>query len=437
MVGPSDETSGRVTSMLPATSVVPLVGVITTPAARAEPLPPSCRPYACRMYPPPTGPDLTAEQCQELDDTFLSSDPYGYFSARIRMMLWWAESDVDSHKHALAAPDHREHHEPETLARFSRLLGQPMGFIPETLPSSIATQVATDAYALRHHAAESLVRLTAALSQRRSAGKSCVWETLSTGPNQLGQVVDQIRESFSSAEAPMQFARLVVQEQDLQSGMTDQLASASNVFADWLNFAIALLVGHELQLNAAHNKVKHGLSVRARDDLKVTFATTPPNADGTIPVGALTGPDAVDIFDCPVIEVLAQAPRVDGHSQGLELTQLRVDVPAVLAETYMIAWAHGAMFHVAAAKHFAGRSHPPKYLTAPAHPGYPVGGPHPDHVSGKAPVGMRFPLTTPPGGEPTRRPPGLAFRDVFIPFTFTGSAMRNGRVVADETTEEA
>lgn len=102
MVGPSDETSGRVTSMLPATSVVPLVGVITTPAARAEPLPPSCRPYACRMYPPPTGPDLTAEQCQELDDTFLSSDPYGYFSARIRMMLWWAESDVDSHKHALA-----------------------------------------------------------------------------------------------------------------------------------------------------------------------------------------------------------------------------------------------------------------------------------------------------------------------------------------------
>ena len=255
MVGPSDEVRGRVTPVLPATSVATLVGVITTPAARAEPLPPGCRPYACRMYPPPTGPDLTAEQCQELDDTFLSSDPYGYFSARIRMMLWWAEPDVDSHKHALAAPAHRGHHEPETLAQFSRLLGQPVGFIPETSPSSIATQVATDAYALRHHAAESLVRLTAALSQRGSAGKSCVWETLSTGPNQLGQVVDQIREAFSSAEAPMQFARLVVQEQDLQSGMTDQLASASNVFADWLNFAIALLVGHELQLNAAHNKV--------------------------------------------------------------------------------------------------------------------------------------------------------------------------------------
>lgn len=436
MVGPSDEVGGRVTPVLPATSVATLVGVIATPAARVEPLPPGCRPYACRMYPPPTGPNLTAEQCQELDDTFLSSDPYGYFSARIRMMLRWAEPDGESHKHAPAAPDHRGHHGTEPLARFSHLLGQPAGFIPETSPSSIATQVATDAYALRHHAAESLVRLTAALSQRRSAGEPCVWETLSTGPNQLGRVVDQIREAFSSAEAPMQFARLVVKEQDLQSGMTDQLASASNVFADWLNFAIALLVGHELQLNAAHNKVKHGLSVRARDDLKVTFTTTSPNADGTIPVGALTGPDAVDIFDCPVIEVLAQAPRVDGHSQGLELTQLRVDVPAVLAETYMIAWAHGAMFHVAAARHFGGRPDLPDCLAAPAHPGYPVGGPRPGHVSGRAPVGMRFPLTTPPGGGPARRPPGLAFRDSFIPLTFTGSAVRRGRVVAGWTTEE-
>ena len=235
----------------------------------------------------------------------------------------------------------------------------------------------------------------------------------------------------------MQFVRLVLREQDLQSGMTGRLASASNVFADWLQFAIDLLVGHELQLNAAHNKVKHGLSVRARDDLKVSFVTTPPSADGTIPVGVLTGPDAVDIFDRPVIEVLAQAPKVDGHRQGLELTQLRVDVPAVLAEAYMIAWAHGAMFHVAATKHFEGRVDLPDYLGAPAHPGYPVGGPHPDHVSGKAPVGMRFPLTTPPGGGPARRPAGIAFRDSFIPLIFTGSAMRNVRVVADEATEEA
>lgn len=209
----------------------------------------------------------------------------------------------------------------------------------------------------------------------------------------------------------------------------------SNVFADWLDFAIDLLVGHELQLNAAHNKVKHGLSVRARDDLKVSFVISPPNADGTIPVGALRDPGVVDIFDRPVIEVLAQAPKVGGHRQGLELTQLRVDIPAILAETYMIAWAHGAIFHVAAARHFDGRPDLPDYLHAPAHPGYPAGGPHPERISPKAPVGMRFPLTSSPGGGPAQRPAGIAFRDSFIPLTFTGSAMRNIRVVADEDTE--
>lgn len=389
------------------------------------------------MYPPLAGPKLTAKQRQELDDTFLASDPYGYFSARISMILRWAESDGGSGEHPLAAPDKEQQNATETRGRFARLLGRPVDFIPKTSPRSIATQVATDAYALRHHAAESLVRLTATLSQRTSVAETCVWEALSAGPNQLDQVVSQIREFFSSVEAPMQFARLVLREQDLQSGMTEELGSASNVFADWLQFAIDLLVGHELQLNAAHNKVKHGLSVRARDDLKVTLVTTPLSTDGTLPVGALTGPDAVDIFDRPVIEVLAQAPKVDGHRQGLELTQLRVDVPAVLAEAYMIAWAHGAMFHVAATKHFEGRTDLPNYLSAPAHPGYPVGGPHPDHVSGKGPVGMRFPLTTPPGGGPARRSAGVAFRDSFIPLIFTGSAMRKGRVVADEATEGA
>ncbi len=97
----------------------------------------------------------------------------------------------------------------------------------------------------------------------------------------------------------------------------------------------------------------------------------------------------------------------------------------------MIAWAHGAIFHVAAARHFAGRADLPDYLHAPAHPGYPVGGPHPEHISAQAPVGMRFPLTSPPGGGPALRPAGIAFRDSFIPLTFTAPAMRNVRVASD------
>lgn len=388
------------------------------------------------MYPPPTGPELTAEQRQELDDTFLSSDPFAYFRARIGMILRWAESEVDCDEHSPASPKDEQQNPTGACERFARLLGWRGKSMPQVSSRSITTQVATDGYAVRHHAAESLVRLTAALLQRTNIADLSVWEALSTGHNQLDNVLRQIHEFFSSEEAPMQFARLVLREQDLQNGMTEELTSVCNVFADWLQFAIDLLFGHELQLNAAHNKVKHGLAVRARDDLRVSFSNTPPSADGTISVGALSRPDAVNIFDHPVIEVLAKQPKVDGHRQGLELTQLRVDVPAVLAEAYMIAWTHGAMFHVAATKHFESRVDLPGYLQAPPPPGYPVGGPHPDHVSGKAPVGMRFPLTTPRGGGPGKRPAGIAFRESFIPLTFTGSAMRNIRVVADETTEE-
>ncbi|MCC9205969.1 hypothetical protein [Arthrobacter sp. zg-Y769] len=381
------------------------------------------------MYPPPSGSELTAEQRQELDDTFLSSDPHAYFSARIGMLLQWADCGEDSRENSMG----QRGGEQRTAGGFARLLGQPDGFFPQTSQGSITPQIATDAYALRHHAAESLVRLTAALSSQMEEAESCVWETLSTGKNQLEDVVKQLRGSFSSEEALEKFADLVLRRQDLQGGMTEQLASAVSVFADWLDFAIALLVGHELQLNAAHNKVKHGLSVRARNDLKVSFSTTPPSADGTIPISALTGPDAIDVFDRPVIEVLATAPKIDGHKQGLELTQLTVDVPAVLAETYMIVWVHGAMFHVAAARHFDGRLDLPDDLYEPLYPGYPIGGPRPNDISTKAPVGMRFPLTTPPGGGPVQRPAGIAYRDLFIPFTFTGPAMHNIRLVDNET----
>lgn len=389
------------------------------------------------MYPPPAGRDLTSEQRRELDDTFLSSDPFRYFVARIGMLLQWEEfntinnasdtesSDVDAHKP----------HAGKSRTQFSRFLGQPVDFLPRVSERTVTTQIATDAYSLRHHAAESLTRLTAALLTQTEDMDQCVWEAVSTGPNQLDLVVGQIGEAFSAKESPMAFARLVLIENDLQKGITEVLASACNVFVDWLQFAVDLLMGHELQLNAAHNKVKHGLAVRARDDLRISFSTSPPNADGTISLSALNGPDVVDIFDRPVMEVLAQGPKVQGHKQGLELTQLRVDIPAILAEAYMIAWAHGAIFHVAAAKHFAGRCDFPEHLNVPAHPGYPIGGPHPEHIAAKAPVGMRFPLTTPPGGGAARRTAGIAFRDIFIPLSFTGTAMGNIRVVADEEAE--
>ena len=379
------------------------------------------------MYPPPTGTSLSAEQRGALDDTFLSSDPFGYFSARIHMLLEWADASSTHEDEAPTTSGDRAAPTGAVLTRFSSLLGAPEGVTPRTSPRSVTTQVATDAYAVRHHAAESLVRLTAVLLARDESTESSVWEDLTMSPNRICDVIDQIR-THLRPDDPMPLARLVLCASDIENGKGEILASAYNVFAHWLQFSIDLLTAHELRLDAAHNKVKHGLAVRARDDLAVWLSATPPNADGTYPVSALSGPAAVTIFDCPVLDVLAKAPKVDGNKQGLEVTQLRVDVPVVLAEAYMIAWTHGAMFHVAASTHFRGREDLPTNVHAPTHPSYRVFRQYPDDIAADAPVGMRFPLTTPPGGGPLKRPMGIGFSEDFIALGYPDQVRRNLRL---------
>ncbi|WP_344768319.1 hypothetical protein [Aeromicrobium panaciterrae] len=159
--------------------------------------------------------------------------------------------------------------------------------------------------------------------------------------------------------------------------------------------------------------------------------TTGPTAEDTIPVSALNGPDAVDIFDQPVVELLARGPKVDGHRQGLEVTQLRLKSSALLADAYMLAVSHGTMFRVAAVQHFADRDDLPDHQVAPAAPGYPVGGPRPEHIDAKSPLGMRFIITVPPGGGPAKRETGIGFRDYFQTLHFDYDGHRTVRATDD------
>lgn len=207
-----------------------------------------------------------------------------------------------------------------------------------------------------------------------------------------------------------------------------EIVAACNVFLDWLSYAVTLLSPAEIDLQAGHNKSKHGLAVRARSDLRVTFSTTPLNDDGTIALSALTSDGAVDIFDQPVLELLARGSKVDGHRQGLELTQLRLNPAALLADAYMLAMAHAAFFHVAAVEHFEGREQQDGQGPPPM-PGYAVGGPKPTHIDAKSPLGMRFPLTTPPSGAQVGREAGIGFRDFFQTIYVDHANRFRGRVV--------
>ena len=388
-----------------------------------------CRPasrwaYGSIMYPPPDGQDLTEEQAVELDDTFLASDPFQYFSSRIASLLTWHESAPVSDA-PLPEP------EPGSIrAEFNQYLQRPAADGPFK-DLDVHAQVAADALALRHHAAEALLRLACArLAPSTGAGVPCLWAEIAAGPTQITEVIERLNASTREADPGGRMLCALVEPRRLETARSSpEIVDACNVFVEWLGYAAGLLSPAEIDLQAGHNKVKHGLAVRARSDMRVTFLTTPPNADGSVPLSAFTGSDAIDIFDQPVLELLTRGPKVDGHRQGLEITQLRLKPSALLAEAYMLAMAHGALFHVAAVEHFKDRDDLREYQLPPPFPGYPVGGPRPKNIDAHAPLGMRYPLTTPPGGGQVRRKAGIGFRDRFQILDIDHANRSSGRVV--------
>ncbi len=379
------------------------------------------------MYPPPIGKDLTFEQAQELDDTFLASDPYEYFRARIAGLLSWAENaprqafeqrlpDAPSGQSSLRAEFTNYMHRPVADTHF-------MGI-------DVDAQIAADALAVRHHAAEALVRLACARLTPDTNPVPCLWAAIADGPVAIGNVISQLSKSARDPNPEDRFIRVVLPsgERDRARERPDVVAGV-NVFLAWLSYAVALLSPAPIDLHGAHNKVKHGLAVRPRADMRVELITGPLDDPSAIPVSRFNSVNTITIFDQPVLELLAHGPKMNGHRQGLELTQLRLNPAALLADAAMIAMTHGAMFHVAAAEHFTGREDLPDFTGPPAFPGLPTTGPSPEDIDAEAPLGMRFPLTTPPGGGEPARAAGLGFRTYFQTFELDYDARTHGTVV--------
>jgi hypothetical protein len=149
--------------------------------------------------------------------------------------------------------------------------------------------------------------------------------------------------------------------------------------------------------------------------MRVDFTPVGLNEDGLIPLEAFDESTVITIFDRPVLEFLSRRKK----STGLEVTQLRLDAPSLLVESYMLALTHAALFHVQAHRHFADHD-PAEGTKIPAYPGIAKGAPRPSDWPDKEIVGMRWPITRPTGGvDPD--PPGIGFRDgYFIPFAEVG-----------------
>ncbi|AWB91149.1 hypothetical protein [Aeromicrobium chenweiae] len=392
------------------------------------------------MYPPPEGTLETPDQIRELDDTFLTSDPFGYFVARIGMLHAWArfsgggpgdESENDATEpqpaqgdHLGGAPDVAEDIGRPDLFPIMRAVMRNEGGVAQPEAMTVSAQVAVDAFALRHHVAEALVRLLVGAAERSLISgmpSTSLWSRLTDDKNvQISQLLDAVRKAADDL-GEFGFARLIVPPSVTIENAADQsyLGGFADLCAEWVERAVELLGPSELDINTAHNKVKHGLAVRGRADLKVPFTTVGPDADGNVPVSAFDGDTSFNIFERPVLEFMSRA-KTPGTRRGggLEVTQLQLDYRHLLAESMMMSYVHGALFHVAACQHFKGREVPRGLSVAP-HPGLAGQDAARPNLAGHQ-VGLKFPITKPTGGGEAR-PAGFWHRDgASIEFSHVG-----------------
>lgn len=365
------------------------------------------------MFIKSSGPKITAEQAQELDDRFFESRPFEYFSARISSLLTFAETPVPSTYSSLGS-------------EFASALGieRPSDAFPFE-QSDKDLQIATDAFALRHHVAEALIRLYEGLTTAYEPSEitQSVWASIADGPAKTIDLVNSASANLLSQAGRDSFWTFVFPPEITKQASDENTVTALSVMGSWLQHAMNLLTRDDVNVNAAHNKIKHGLAIRARNDLRVTFTTTPPNPDGTVPLSSLKGPEAIDLFDTVTLNYLARPPKQNGHKQGLEMSTLKLPPATLLAEASMMAVTYGAMFRIAADRHFQERK-----VTRPPYPQLPLG-PTPQQLLGNSVVGARYVVTSPPGGGKSARKAGIAFQKGFIPFKIDFDSSQKGVVV--------
>ncbi|XBH20407.1 hypothetical protein V5R04_09115 [Jonesiaceae bacterium BS-20] len=350
---------------------------------------------------------LGSEEARKLDDDFFLSNPLAQFSSRIAMLLEAHGSET--------VPT------PENEKEFFSTLGLTSGENALKFNKrDRQTQVAIDSLALRHQVAEALARIIHATSvaEPRDGDSRCVWLQLADGPLKTSDVVGQ-NAKYLNAKTD----RLLQLLFPVGTNLTKQHFEAAESARSWINHSVHLLTNDELSANAANNKMKHGLAVSARDDIRIELFNEKPADIQRIPVSAFGKGKTIPLFDQPMLSYLNR-PSVK-PKMGWEVASLRVDLPVALAEAWMMANIHAAIFHVAALRHFEGK------LPDGVGP-YPslVIGSSPEKIIGNKPIGYRSTITLPPDGTTPPRPPGLLFHSVFIPMSFTPDSGTEGTIVA-------
>ncbi|MBD7999545.1 hypothetical protein [Oerskovia gallyi] len=372
------------------------------------------------MLPQPSGPVPTPEQVLELDAEYLAGDVTGYFSSRIDALIAW--------------------HDAPTGADFSSGLGAQVARLLSATPEDLADtperdrqlQVAVDAFALRQHVAETLVRFLEARVALidTEAGKESLWFTVATGPTPVADAVESMRAGLSRTDRPV-FAELMFLADVLANPNVSAVNDALRLTNEWINHACILLTRDDLPLASGNNKSKHGMAIRHVDDERVTLVASPLPDPARVPLSAVDGTAgrSLDLVDRPVMKILTAKPTKRGtvYSKGSDQVWIILDAASLLAEATVLNEVLRAAMHTAAFEHRARTGVPLQVVPFPDLTKLP----QPSAVlKGRHVTGLRLPVT-----EPTRLP-AIVLRRVGDERTlsFKGPAVY-GSVVADEESD--
>ena len=251
------------------------------------------RAYGAAMYPPPAGTELTVDQARELDDTFLSSDPFQYFRCRIASLMAWQETaPVGDRPLSEAARG-------SVRSEFNAYL-QRWAVDGRYKELDVHAQVAADALAVRHHAAEALLRLAwARLALEPITGPRCLWAEIATGPRPIEDVIARLNDSANAPNPGERMLRVLIPSGALEAARSNvEIIDAANVYVDWLAYAGAdRLARRRSTLRPPTTRSSMDWLFELRSDMRVTFAAQRPNDDGSMPLSAFTADGAIDIFD--------------------------------------------------------------------------------------------------------------------------------------------
>lgn len=377
------------------------------------------------MFFQPDGSTVTSAQARTLDDELLGSRPMQFFHSRIEAILNYADPDFSPTDH-------------DMRRAFSKLVGErdhPRG---DEAPDRKA-QVAMEAFAVRHHAAEALLRVfhAVAIAEQEPA---CVWVRLTDGPIRGKELVDAVLDYLDSDAAHSTAWSFILPLGVAQAAGQEAADMNLRTAVAWIRRAARLLVQDDIDLNGAYNKVKHGMAVRARGDHRMMLLMTAPGRPHGLPGSAFEGNNAVGVFTEVTMQVLTRpASEGGGRNAALEVTNLHLIPEKLLAETWMLANVLGAVFHTAASTHL--RRHPPTAADDPP-PGSPPGrhlpklppfpalplGPTPASLLGDEFLGLRSSVTHRRDGSIGR---GTSFvtEQSYMDVTVDMSSAMRGRVV--------